>query len=304
MALFPGALPAAGSASASATLAAAGHTSLHNTHSDELRALGTKMGTGASTPTSGTVLRGTGAGTSAWGQVVLTTDVTGVLPVANGGTGTTTSTGTGATVLSNSPTIVTPTIASFANATHDHSNAAGGGSLGSDAVSTNNIQNSAVTTAKIADDAVTTAKVVASGCDLTHSVSQSIANTTLQALVFDTEAHDTASYHSTSSNTSRITVPTAGTYLFLANASFDVNATGVRFIWFVKNGASTQRIGLAYAPATTGETPGLHSATVLKLSATDYVEAYVYQNSGGALNVLGDDAAFGRTKFSCVRLGS
>ena len=38
----------------------------------------------------------------------LTSDVTGTLPVANGGTGVTTSTGTGSVVLSTSPTLVTP----------------------------------------------------------------------------------------------------------------------------------------------------------------------------------------------------
>ena len=38
----------------------------------------------------------------------------------------TSTTGTGAVVLASSPTIVTPTIASFANATHDHADAAGG----------------------------------------------------------------------------------------------------------------------------------------------------------------------------------
>ncbi|MFZ9310723.1 MAG: beta strand repeat-containing protein [Arenimonas sp.] len=38
-------------------------------------------------------------------------------------------TGTGALVLASSPTIVTPTIASFANANHDHTNSAGGGQL-------------------------------------------------------------------------------------------------------------------------------------------------------------------------------
>lgn len=55
---------------------------------------------------------------------------TGTLPVARGGTGTTTSTGTaGSVVLSNSPTIVTPTIASFANSNHNHQNSAGGGQL-------------------------------------------------------------------------------------------------------------------------------------------------------------------------------
>jgi hypothetical protein len=44
------------------------------------------------------------------GTVSLTTNVTGVLPVANGGTGVTTSTGTGSVVLSTSPTFVTPAL--------------------------------------------------------------------------------------------------------------------------------------------------------------------------------------------------
>jgi hypothetical protein len=48
---------------------------------------------------------------------VLTTDVSGILPVANGGTGVTTSTGTGAVVLSNSPTLVTPVLGTPASGT-------------------------------------------------------------------------------------------------------------------------------------------------------------------------------------------
>jgi len=42
------------------------------------------------------------------GNLSLTTGVTGTLPVANGGTGATTSTGSGAVVLATSPTLVTP----------------------------------------------------------------------------------------------------------------------------------------------------------------------------------------------------
>lgn len=49
--------------------------------------------------------------------VSLTTQVSGTLPVANGGTGVTTSTGTGSVVLSNSPVLVTPNLGtpSFVN---------------------------------------------------------------------------------------------------------------------------------------------------------------------------------------------
>jgi len=58
-------------------------------------------------------------GTNAtWDGVSLSTaDITGTLPVANGGTGVTSSTGTGSVVLSNSPTLVTPALGTPASGT-------------------------------------------------------------------------------------------------------------------------------------------------------------------------------------------
>jgi hypothetical protein len=64
------------------------------------------------------------------GSVNLATQVTGTLPVANGGTGVTTSTGSGNTVLSTSPTLVTPvlgtpTSGTLSNCTVDGTNSVG-----------------------------------------------------------------------------------------------------------------------------------------------------------------------------------
>jgi hypothetical protein len=74
------------------------------------------------TPTSGVATNLTG--------LPLTTGVTGTLPVANGGTGVTTSTGSGNNVLSTSPTLVTPvlgtpTSGNLSGCTADGTNAVG-----------------------------------------------------------------------------------------------------------------------------------------------------------------------------------
>lgn len=86
MATFPGGIPSYAGFTGSHTLSADNHAAQHNAEQGDIIALANKVGTGASTPISGTVLRGNGTGTSTWGDADLTTDVTGVLPLANGGT--------------------------------------------------------------------------------------------------------------------------------------------------------------------------------------------------------------------------
>jgi len=62
------------------------HTAVEGKQEEEVKAVQTKIGTGSSTPSAGKVLRATGTGTSGWAAADLTADVTGALPVANGGT--------------------------------------------------------------------------------------------------------------------------------------------------------------------------------------------------------------------------
>ena len=63
------------------------HSNLHGVLSEAAVAIEAKIGTGASTPVTNTVLRGSGTGTSAWAQVALATDVSGTLPLASLATG-------------------------------------------------------------------------------------------------------------------------------------------------------------------------------------------------------------------------
>jgi hypothetical protein len=119
------------------------------------------------------------------------------------------------------------------------------------------------------------------------SGTQSINNTTYTAVTFDTEAYDTGACHSTSSNTSRLTVPSGGggLYEIWANIDFASNATGFRYAEFYLNGATV--IDVTAIPAVNGTVTAWEMNTKRLLSAGDYVELRVYQNSGGALNITG-----------------
>lgn len=64
----------------------------------------------ASLGTTTTVLHGNAAAAPTFGAVSLTADVTGTLPVLNGGTGVTTATGTGAVVRATAPTMAGATV--------------------------------------------------------------------------------------------------------------------------------------------------------------------------------------------------
>ena len=123
-----------------------------------------------------------------------------------------------------------------------------------------------------------------SGASVYNSAYISLTNNTDTTLTFNTENYDTDSYHSTSSNTSRLTVPSAGKYLITANVGFAANATGYRFAKIQKNGTTNvSSIGTNAAPNGTFDTH-INNSVVVDAAASDYFEIIVFQNSGGALN--------------------
>jgi len=144
MATFPSSIDSFAGFTSTDTLAHDNHASQENQQETAIVAIETKLGTGASTSTNNTVLRGNGSGTSTFDQVHLATDVSGVLSASNGGSGTSSTTGSGALVLQTSPTIITPIVSDFTNSSHNHQNTAGGGILSETALSlSNNTTNNA-----------------------------------------------------------------------------------------------------------------------------------------------------------------
>jgi hypothetical protein len=143
------------------------------------------------------------------------------------------------------------------------------------------------------------------GVRCTKSGDQTISAVTWTALTFDTETFDVGGYHSTSSNTSRITVPStkAGYYLVNARWNWDNASTaGYRFGRIMKNGA--QYNYMAEDPTSNLNRVTLPIHDIVYCAVGDYLEIEVLQNSGGNLTLNGSNYSTGVTSFSVEYLGA
>lgn len=136
---------------------------------------------------------------------------------------------------------------------------------------------------------------------VTRTAAQSIPDATATAIAWDAEDFDTDAIHDNVTNNTRLTVPMAGKYLITANVSFAFNATGTRLLRLRKNGASQLAANSLPSHASIGV--GVGFAYIASLAASDFVEIQAFQNSGGALNVLGNDTEQGNTFASIVYVG-
>lgn len=119
--------------------------------------------------------------------------------------------------------------------------------------------------------------------ELTHSTTQSIPNTTVTSVVFNSEVFDTHNGHDTLANTSRYVAPIAGVYLVAVQAPFVSNVNGKRELWLSRSD------GVGFQTATVWPATALDAflsvSAPIPLAAGAHIEPLVWQNSGGALNI-------------------
>jgi len=116
---------------------------------------------------------------------------------------------------------------------------------------------------------------------------QSLSNATYTAIVYQTEDYDTDTFHDTSSNTSRFTIPAGknGKYLFTVVVNFATDNAGDRRLAIYKNGSAVlYAVGIT---STNNSDTRIGTSVVYNLVATDYIEIFAFQNSGTSINLRG-----------------
>jgi hypothetical protein len=143
------------------------------------------------------------------------------------------------------------------------------------------------------------------GCSLTNTTDQTTANDTSFTLAFNTERFDTDGFHDNSVNNSRITIPSGkgGKYLINAQVTFKGNATGIRRIRMVTNGACCYDNADDLRNATSAGDCNLAFTWLRDFSVGDYIRLDVLQTSGGSLDVGGSSAGYA-LQFSAIYLGA
>lgn len=125
----------------------------------------------------------------------------------------------------------------------------------------------------------------------------SIASGVATVVTLNSERWDTEAMHSTSTFTSRLTAQSAGSYSIVANASFDINGTGFRFVSIMLNNTTT--LATTTIPAVSGNYTNIATTTTWDMGVGDYVEMVVAHSAGTAID-LRTESAFS-PEFMMVR---
>jgi hypothetical protein len=132
------------------------------------------------------------------------------------------------------------------------------------------------------------------------TTAQSISNATDTTISYNAEEFDTDGFHDNSTNNTRFTIPSGkgGKYLITAIATTAVGS-GPRQIQVKKNGGTDQLSTLLNAAST--YSTQIVITGILDLAVADYLELFIYQESGGSLNALAGQHI---QRFSLYYLGA
>lgn len=131
------------------------------------------------------------------------------------------------------------------------------------------------------------------------TANQNVADATATAISYQAETYDTQSLHDNSTNPSRITIPSGGSglYLFQAQVTFDNNAVGRREIYIYKNGSQIA-VEKLFNPDAVQDSI-LTISIQESCSISDFFEIFVFQNSGGGLDIVQGERV---TFFSALKV--
>ena len=126
-------------------------------------------------------------------------------------------------------------------------------------------------------------KLTHSGARVFNSASLGVASNTITTLTFDTERYDTDAYHSTVTNTGRLTAPTTGKYLIMGHARFAALTTYERIGLQIRvNGVTVIASNITALATPANYTQDYSISAVYLLAATDYVELIAFQRNTAA----------------------
>jgi len=141
-----------------------------------------------------------------------------------------------------------------------------------------------------------TASVGRPSVGATSTSTTTVAAATWTLMTFSAEDWDTASMHSTVTNTSRLTIPTDGDGLYLITGHVtmaNVNQVDAAQIMFRKNSAGDYNTGTMIAQQSNMMTEtgliltGLSLTTMCKLVAGDYLEMFIRQDHSASVALTG-----------------
>jgi hypothetical protein len=140
------------------------------------------------------------------------------------------------------------------------------------------------------------------GCLITGNAGITLTNNADTTITWNTELFDTNAFHSTATNTERITIPVAGKYKVYFQHYIAAGGAGERASTLFLNN-TYYAITAAHASATNIATVNTMSLT-MNLAVNDYLDTRIFQDSGANRTLNTSDATWKYSWFGVDYLGA